>query len=510
MHTDTDVLIIGTGFSGLGMAIKMLDAGMQDFIVLESASAVGGTWRDNHYPGVACDVPAHLYSYSFEPNPSWSQVFAPQREILAYLNKCADKYGVRPHIHFDSEVVRAVFDEKRGQWEISTKNGKTYRARALICGGGGLSRPTFPELRGLDRFQGKKFHTARWDHDYPLQGKRVAVIGTGASAIQLVPSIVDQVGGLALFQRTPPWILPKPDLAISKKQQARFAKSPWLQKLIRGAMYGLLESRALGFSGMLPSFQVGMERQARKHLEAQVTDPVLRAKLTPNYRAGCKRVLLSNDYYTALQKSNASVVTARISELREHSIVTDDGVEHPVDAIVFATGFQAAEAVAPFEIRGRDKAELGAAWTDGAEAYYGSTIAGFPNLFLLVGPNTGLGHNSMVYMIESQIQYVVDGLARMRDRGAAWVDVKRSVQDSYNKELSARLDKTVWKTGGCVSWYHTKTGKNTTLWPSFTFEFRRRTRHFELNDYELRMHESTRLPKSQPSAAGTLDAHPAE
>jgi cation diffusion facilitator CzcD-associated flavoprotein CzcO len=484
MTIDTDVLIIGTGFSGLGMGIRMLEAGFQDFTILEQASGVGGTWRDNHYPGVACDVPSHLYSFSFEPNPRWSRLFAEQHEILAYLNHCADKYGVRPYIEFDTTVTQAAFDQQRGLWEVTTSDGRVYRARVLVSGCGGLSRPSYPDIAGAKRFAGKTFHTARWDHDYPLEGKTVAVIGTGASAIQLVPSIVARVKALKLFQRTPPWVLPKPDLAISARGQRRFADHPWLQRLARNSIYCLLESRALGFTNMLPSMQVRAEKTAREYIEEQVKNPELRARLTPDYRIGCKRILLSNDYYQALQHANAQVVTDGIREIREHGIVTNDGREHAVDAIVYATGFQAAEAVSPFEIRGRGGRDLNEEWREGAEAYLGITIAGFPNFFMLTGPNTGLGHNSMVFMIESQIQYVMDSLRTMRERKLRTVEVKRDVQQAYNKRLHERLAKSVWKTGGCVSWYQTAKGKNTTLWPGFTFEYRYLTKRFDATKYE--------------------------
>jgi cation diffusion facilitator CzcD-associated flavoprotein CzcO len=484
MTIDTEVLIIGTGFSGLGMGIRLLEAGMSDFKILEQAGGVGGTWRDNHYPGVACDVPSHLYSFSFEPNPGWSRLFAEQHEILAYLNHCADKYGVRPHIQFDSTVRKASFDEQRGVWEVSTSDGRVYRARVLVSGCGGLSRPSYPDIPGAARFLGKTCHTARWDHDYALEGKTVAVIGTGASAIQLVPSIAPQVKTLKLFQRTPPWVLPKPDLRISRGAQRRFADHPWLQRTLRNAIYCVLESRALGFTNMLPGMQLSAEKRAREYLEEQVSDPELRAALTPDYRIGCKRILLSNDYYQALQRDNTEVVTDGIREIREHSIVTNDGREHVVDAIVYATGFQAAEAVSPFEIRGRGGRELNDEWRDGAEAYLGITVTGFPNLFLLMGPNTGLGHNSMVFMIESQIQYVMDTLRTMRERKLSSVEVKPRAQRAFNKRLHERLNKSVWATGGCVSWYQTGNGKNTTLWPGFTFEYRYRTKHFDAAHYD--------------------------
>jgi cation diffusion facilitator CzcD-associated flavoprotein CzcO len=368
-------------------------------------------------------------------------------------------------------------------WEVATRAGDTFRARVLVAGTGGLSRPSFPDIPGRERFAGKTFHTARWDHDYSLAGKRVAVIGTGASAIQVVPSIVSQVGELTLFQRTPPWVLPKPDFRIGKRQQRRLARFPSLQTGVRNVIYWLMESRALGFTNMLPSMQVRTEKTAREFIESQVKDPALRAKLTPDYRIGCKRILMSNEYYAALQAPNASVVTEGIAEIREHGIVTKDGREHPVDVIVYATGFQAAEAVSPFEIRGLGGLDLNENWRSGAEAYKGTTVSGFPNFFMLMGPNTGLGHNSMVFMIESQIQYVMDSLRQKRERNLAWVDVKPSVQARFNRRLQARMSRSVWATGGCVSWYHTATGKNTTLWPGFTFEFRYRTRQFDLQNY---------------------------
>jgi len=511
MVTDTDVLIIGTGFSGLGMSIRLMQAGLTNFTVLEQAAEVGGTWRDNHYPGVACDVPSHLYSFSFEQNPRWSRLFAPQREILEYLKHCADKYGVRPHIEFNTEVVKAVFDERAGQWQVTARSGKVYRARVLISGGGGLSKPSFPDIPGRERFRGKTFHTARWDHGYPLEGKRVAVIGTGASAIQVVPGIVDRVGQLTLFQRTPAWVLPKPNFKIDEKSQQRFARHPWLQRMLRNGIYMLMESRALGFTGMSDRMLANTEVQARKFLAQQVKDPVLRAKLTPNYRVGCKRMLISNSYYAALQKPHASLVTSGIREITESGIITQDGEHHEVDAIVFATGFQAAEAVAPFEVRGRDGLDLDAAWREGAEAYKGTAVAGFPNLFLLVGPNTGLGHNSMVYMIESQHQYVLDCLQQMRAHGTDTVEVKPSAQRAYNQKLVERLSKTVWATGGCVSWYRNKAGKNTTLWPGFTFEYRLRTRKFDAHNYELHKLDRRSRPRANPKAQPELHApHPAE
>ena len=479
-----DVLIIGTGFAGLGMGIRLKQAGFHDFAILEQADAIGGTWRDNHYPGAACDVPSYLYSFSFEPNPRWSRSFGAQGEILAYMNHCADKYGLRPHIQLNTEITRAAFDERAGIWEVRTRDGRTLRARALVSGCGGLSRPSYPDIPGLSSFAGKTFHSARWDHSYPLEGKRVGVIGTGASAIQIVPSIAPRVGKLDVFQRTPAWILPKADVAIPAGVKETFRRAPGLQQLARTAIYWLLEWRAYAFV-VNPKLMKKAEPQALRYLAAQVRDPALRAKLTPAYTMGCKRILLSNDYFAAMQRENVALITDGIERITPAGVRTKDGREHPLDALVCATGFQAAEAVAPFEIRGRGGRELNAEWKAGAEAYLGTTVAGFPNLFLLVGPNTGLGHNSMVFIIESQVEYVLDAVRTMKAKKVQYVDVKPEVQQAYNERLQARMAKTVWSTGGCKAWYTTSDGKNTTLWPGFTFEYRFRTRRFDAASYEL-------------------------
>lgn len=465
------------------MGIRLKQAGIHDFTILEQAERVGGTWRDNHYPGAACDIQSHLYSFSFEPNPGWSRTFAAQGEILLYLERCADKYGLRPHLRLGVAVTSASFDEPSGLWEVRTSDGQTRKARYVISGCGGLSRPSLPDLAGLGSFEGKCFHSARWDGGYPLEGKTVAVIGTGASAIQLVPNIAPRVGRLHLFQRTAPWILPKADHVISPRAQAWFRRVPALQRLVRRAIYWRNELFAVGFI-LDPRIMKLAEREALRYLEASVADPELRSKLTPGYTMGCKRVLLTNDYYAALQRENVELVTSGIEEVRARSIVTADGGERPVDAIILSTGFQAAEAAAPFKVRGRDGGDLDGAWRGGAEAYLGTTVAGFPNLFLLVGPNTGLGHNSMVFMIESQIAYVVGAIEMMRARRLKLVDVRPRVQARYNERLHRRLGRSVWASG-CHSWYQTRAGKNTTLWPGFTFEFRLRTSRFDPADYEL-------------------------
>lgn len=502
MTTTHHVLIIGTGFAGLGMAIRLKQAGIHDFTILEHAGGVGGVWRDNHYPGVACDVESHLYSFSFEPNPNWSRQFAPRAEILAYLEHCATKYGVRPHIRFNSGAKSAVFDERTGVWTIATTDGKTIFARVVVSGAGhALSRPILPEIAGIDSFKGKIFHSARWDESFALEGKTVAVVGTGASAIQIVPAIAGKVGQLFLYQRTPAWVVPKPDRVIPKRERDRFRRIPLLQRLARTRIYWQREAMGIGFV-VEPRILKLVEGLALRYLKTSVKDEALRAKLTPHYRLGCKRILPTNEYYPALCRDNVEVVTDGITEIREHGIVTSDGKERTVDAIVLATGFEAAEASSSFDVRGRGGLTLKEAWKNGIEAYLGTSVAGFPNMFLLIGPNTGLGHSSMVFMIESQIAYVLDAIQTMRAKNVKLVDVRADAQAKYNVELQARLAKTVWASG-CASWYQAKNGKNTTLWPGFTFEFRAKTRRFDPAPYDVVAIEQS---WPQPAAEATIPA----
>ncbi|MEZ4224223.1 MAG: NAD(P)/FAD-dependent oxidoreductase [Polyangiaceae bacterium] len=479
----THALVVGSGFAGLGMAIAMKQAGMDDFLILEAAEGVGGTWRDNHYPGAACDVESHLYSFSFRPKADWSRMYAPQREILGYLEECVDAYGLGPHLHFGRRACGARYDARARRWKVETEDGTHYSAAVLISGTGGLSRPAYPDIAGLDSFGGATFHSARWSDDVDLRHKRVGVIGTGASAIQIVPEIASDVRELTVFQRSAPWIVARPDRAIGKVEQALFRRMPALQLLARKAIYLRRELLALGFV-VDPRLLKVAERMAAAYLAKCVPDLELRRKLTPDYRLGCKRVLLSNDYYQSLQRPNVQLETEAIERIEPRGVVTRDGRLHDLDVLVLATGFAAAEAVAPFPVRGVDGSELDALWQDGAEAYLGTTVARFPNLFTIVGPNTGLGHSSMVFMIESQIAYILDCLRQMRRHEIAAVTLRPEIQRAYNRDLAARLERTVWASG-CRSWYRTASGKNTTLWPGFTFEFWWRTRHFDLGDYEL-------------------------
>lgn len=486
---DYEVAIIGTGFAGLGAAIRLKQQGRDDFVIFEREDDIGGTWYLNHYPGCACDVPSHLYSFSFEPNPDWSRLFAPQPEIRAYLASCADKHGLREHIRLNSEVTEARFDEEAGIWRLRA-GGRSVTARSVIAGLGPLTRPAYPDIPGIERFAGETFHSQQWDHDCDLSGKRVAVVGTGASAIQFVPQIAPEVRRLHLFQRTPPWIVPRPDHAISRRMRDKFRARPGLQRGLRRFIYWFLEARVLGFV-VNPKLMKLMERQARRHLQRQIPDPDLRARVTPDYTLGCKRVLISQDYYPALTRDNVALETAGIREITETGLVTEDGREIEVDVMIFGTGFQATEPVPRGMIFGRGGRDIVDAWADGVEAYKGTTVAGYPNFYLMTGPNTGLGHSSMVFMIESQLNYVLDALRTLERRGLKYLDVRPEAQRAYNERLQKRLAGTIWNTGGCKSWYLDANGKNVTLWPGFTWQFRLATRRFDARAY-----------RGEPRAAG--------
>jgi cation diffusion facilitator CzcD-associated flavoprotein CzcO len=474
-----DAVIVGAGFSGLCAGILLREAGITDFVILEKADRIGGTWRDNTYPGAACDVPSHLYSFSFEPNPRWSRAYGEQAEILAYLEHCADKYALRPHVRFGSEVVRAAYDPRAASWTVTLRGGATLVARALILGNGALHLPSLPQIPGLETFAGRQFHSARWDHDYDLAGKRVAVIGTGASAIQFVPRIAPTVGRLDLYQRTPPWIMPKPDREITAREQWAFAHVPGAHWLRRAGLYWLYESRALGFVKYPRLLEYG-EKLALRYLASQVQDLALRQKLVPSYRLGCKRVLISNDYYPALTRPNVDVITDSIAAVEPRGVRTTDGALREVDALICATGFRVSDYLAPIEIVGADGRDLNSTWRETLRTYLGITVSGYPNMFLLVGPNTGLGHNSMIFMIEAQARYAVQAIRALRG-GLASIDVRREVQDAFRAELVEKMAGTVWTTG-CSSWYQTPSGE-VALWPGFTVDYWRRTRRLDLGDY---------------------------
>lgn len=478
---DVRVAVIGSGFAGLGMAITLRKRGETDFVVLERGDDVGGTWRDNHYPGAACDVQSNLYSFSFAPNPNWPRSYSEQPEIQAYLRATADRYGVRPHCVFGATVTGARWDEQDRRWHVTTTAGD-YRAQLLVSAAGALADPTYPDIKGLQDFQGTVMHSARWDGDHDLTGERVAVIGTGASAIQVVPAIQPQVASIAVYQRTPPWIVPRADRPTRKWAQRLYRWFPPAQRAVRALLYLLREFLVIGMAKNR-SFLKPAGKVARTHLNRQVRDPKLRAALTPDYTIGCKRILISNDYYPALSAPNAELVTAGIAEVRPKSIVTKDGVERPTDTIVLATGFHVTDLPIAEKIAGRDGRTLAQVWDDGMVTNRSTTVAGFPNLFLLVGPNVGVGHTSMVYMIESQLAYVADALRVMDEEGLELLETTPQAQEAYRDLIAEKSKGTVWLAGGCASWYLDKHGHNTTLWPDFTFRFRKLLKQLDRENY---------------------------
>jgi cation diffusion facilitator CzcD-associated flavoprotein CzcO len=473
-------IVVGAGFSGLCAGIQLKRAGFDDFVILEKADRVGGTWRENTYPGAACDIPSHLYSYSFEPSSRWQRAYGGQPEILEYLEHCATKYGLRPHLRFHSRVDHCAYDEASATWTVVT-DARTYVARALILGNGALHVPELPELPGRERFGGAQFHSSRWDHSFPMAGKRVAVIGTGASAIQFVPQIAPQVQQLSLFQRTPPWIVPKRDRAIGGREQWLLEHVPGAHWLRRTGLYWMFESRVLGFA-FAPKVNEVAERLVLAHLATQVPDRSLRERLTPSYRLGCKRVLISNDYYPALQRPNVELVTERITAIERAGVRTGDGRLHEVDAIVYGTGFRVADYLAQIRITGRAGLDLSEAWAGSVRNYLGINVSGFPNMFLLMGPNTGLGHNSMIFMIEAQARYAVQAIVAMNRNALAAIDIKPAVEQAFTASLSRQLRNTVW-TSGCSSWYMAPGGE-VLLWPGFTFDYWLRTRRVAIAEYE--------------------------
>jgi cation diffusion facilitator CzcD-associated flavoprotein CzcO len=475
------VAIIGAGFAGICMGIKLKRSGIP-FTIYEKADRVGGVWRDNVYPGAACDVPSHLYSYSFEPSPDWSRTYGQAGEIQSYVENCARKYGVLEHIHFGVEVAGADFDQDKGRWRVKLCDGGHASARFVVAATGQLSLPAEPRFPGLADFPGKVFHSARWDHDYELTGKRVAVIGSGASAIQFVPQIAPKVARLHLFQRSAPYVLPKPDRPYTPLEKYLYRHFPVALVASRTRKYLYHEARVIPMTKGRGIFFI--EQAFRKNLRRQVPDRKMRAALTPDYPIGCKRILISNDWYPAITRPNVEVIPAGLSEVKGRRVVAADGTEREVDAIIFGTGFAATEFLAPMEFSGLDGRSLGECWRGGAEAYLGMTVTGFPNLFILYGPNTNLGHNSIIYMLESQTDYTLAAIRHVGTHGESWINVRAEIQRRYNEEIQDRLDKTVWE-AGCSSWYRTASGKNTNNWPSYTMEYRNRTRFFDAGNYDI-------------------------
>ena len=482
LPTHVRVAVVGTGFSGLGMAAGLKRKGIYDFVVLERADSIGGTWRDNDYPGCACDVPSNLYSFSFAPNPRWTRNYSPQGEIRDYLVETASQLGITPHIRFGAGLKAADWDDAARVWRLQTESGE-LTADVVVAGCGPLAEPSIPSILGMADFTGPIFHSARWQHDVDLTGKRVAVVGTGASAIQFVPEIQPTVGRLTLFQRTAPWIAPRNDKAVAPWKKRLYSAAPPAQRAVRAWSYWFREFNLRGFLGSTRMSEFA-HKGLTSFLTASVPDPELRTKLTPDYAVGCKRVLVSDDYYPALVQPNVKVETEKIIEITADAVVTADGVRHEVDVIILGTGFHVTDNPSWGLFRGKDGQSLLDIFEEtGPQAHQGTTFTGFPNFFHLVGPNTGLGHNSIVYMIEQQVDYTLQALELMAHRGLASLEVRSLSQERYNARVQQQMRGTVWTSGGCASWYLDKRGRNTTLWPTYTFRFKSLLKTFDTDNY---------------------------
>ncbi len=475
------VAVIGTGFSGLGMAIRLVQDGETDFLVFEKADDVGGTWRENSYPGCACDVQAHLYSYSFAPNPGWEGTYGQRDELFTYLRKCADDFGVRPYIRFGHELTNAVWDAESQRWWIETSKG-LYTASVLVSAMGYLSDPNIPAIKGLESFDGPVFHSSQWKHDVDLFAKNVAVIGTGASAIQFVPEIQPEVAQLSLYQRTPPWVGPKPHKTNEGATSWALHHVPGYQRFRRN--FNKWGREILAFTMKRPAIMKKMTKMSSGHLDALVDDPGLKAQLTPDYIMGCKRMLFSNTYYPALTRETTEVVSDDIDEILPHSIRTTDGSERPTDVIILGTGFRPTNRAVAHLVKGVGGKTLGDAWQKGQSAYLGTAIPDFPNFFMILGPSTALAHSAMTLMSEAQIAYISDFLKKRKRQSIGTIEVRPEALGNYVEQVQKYAAGSVWNTGGCTSWYLDDAGQNTTMWPTYTWRFRKATRNFNLSDYE--------------------------
>ncbi|MDX2001987.1 MAG: NAD(P)/FAD-dependent oxidoreductase [Chitinophagales bacterium] len=486
MKVDYQVGIIGAGFAGLVAALRLKKEGKNSFVIFERASEPGGTWRDNTYPGCACDVPSHLYSIADELNPDWSYSFSTQPEIWAYMKHVVAKHQLDRHIRYESDIVELTFMQDLGLWRVVDKNGNLTNVKLVIAATGPLNRPNKPHFKGLETFAGKVFHTAEWDHSYDLKGKKVGVVGTGASAIQVIPSIAPMVSHLTVFQRTAPWVTPRRDRRITSIEKRIFKTLPFLQKLHREGIYWSRELFGLAFMGNDRLNRFG-QRMALRMIDKQVKDAELRKKLRPNFKLGCKRVLVADNYYETYNRANVSLVTEGLDHFTTTGIVTKDGKEYPLDAVILSTGFVAADIELYTTIKGLDGRNLIEEWRQkGAEAFHGITVSGYPNLAFLLGPNTGLGHNSVIHMMESQMNYIIDYLKLLESKGSsnAYLNVDEVRQKQHNNDLQEKLKHTVWASG-CSSWYLNAQGKNTTLYPGLTVSYRKETRKVNPEDYHV-------------------------
>lgn len=481
---EVEVAIAGAGFGGICMAIQLQKAGINDFLILEKKSEVGGAWRDNHYPGAACDVQSHMYSYSFETKADWSKRYAPWHEIQQYILDTVKKYNLRPHIHFNQEVDSAVFNENMGKWVIKTMGGETIVARHWVLASGPLHVPAIPDIKGLDKFKGKVMHSAEWDHSYDLTGKKVASIGTGGSAIQYVPEIAPKVGKLHVFQRTAAWVIPRDERSYSSFRKAMFKALPITRTLHRWRCYWTNESRVWPIFNP-PIAKIG-EFFLKKFIAYQVKDPELRKKLTPDYTLGCKRILISNKWFPTFNRPNVELVTDNIREITENGIITKDGKERPLDCIILGTGFIVDPRIymKNFELRGLNGHTVQEDWKVSPTSYYGITTSNYPNMYQLVGPHTGLGHNSIIFMIEAQVNYIIACMKKVKEKGVDYIDVKPEAMTRFLGEVTQALQGTVWSSG-CKSWYQTADGINFAIWPKSTWKYWLETRTVNEADYNF-------------------------
>jgi len=479
------IVILGAGMSGICMAIKLREAGINDFLILEKSQGVGGTWHENTYPGACCDVASQLYSYSFEPNPDWSRAFSPQGEIKAYFEHCVDKYALRSHIHFGAEVSAANYLQDQGCWSLEIAGGDTLTCRVLVSGLGQLNLPHIPDFSGRESFSGPQFHSACWDHSIDLKDKRVAIVGNAASAIQFIPPVVKQAAQVYVYQRSANYIVPRNDFAYGESDKRRFRRFPWLQKLMRLRWY--LRQELLLYGAMLSGSlrQRLLSKMAQAYMEQEIADPVSRAKLTPDYPLGCKRVLVSDDYYQAMASGPVELVTAPITGIDGSGVRSDDGVERPVDVIIYATGFRATEFLAPLQITGVNGQDLNAVWREGAEALRGVAQAGFPNFFMLYGPNTNLGHNSIIFMVEAQVRYILQCMEKLFSHDLGAIQANAEAQQRFNERLQSALQKTVWG-GECGSWYKNSAGKIINNWPYTSTRFWLSMRRPDFTEFDMR------------------------
>jgi cation diffusion facilitator CzcD-associated flavoprotein CzcO len=481
-HPPYRVVVVGAGFGGIGMAVALKRAGMEDFLVIDKGDDLGGTWRDNTYPGLACDVPSNLYSFSFRPG-RWSRRFPPRREILAYLHAVSREHGLGPHLRLRTGVTSAEFDPGRAVWHLTLADGSTLQAAAVVSAVGQLGRPRLPDIPGRDDFAGPSWHSARWDHGVSLTGQRVAVVGTGASAIQFVPEIAKAAAHVAVYQRSAPYVLPKFDRPYHDAEQDLFERLPVVRKADRLRIFLYGELLTSGFV-LSPKFLAAPMALWRRQLRTQITDPRLREKCVPDYLMGCKRVLFSNDWYPALARPDVELVTDPIERIVPGGVVTAGGATRPADVIIYGTGFRTLDFLAPMSVTGPGGRDLHDTWREGAQAYLGITVAGFPNFFMLYGPNTNLGGNSIIYMLEGQIGYVLGAIQALEAEGLDWLDVRPEVQRAFNAWVETASHTSVWETG-CHNWYTTASGRNTNNWPDHTFLYRYRVRRFDLAQYRV-------------------------